>query len=353
MMAQNPNQSWKKRAREKEETAALLLEMDDEEAAAAALQQIPMMHQALASPREELPPVPGLQPTGTSADVSELLSTDAPNPDRAGPSTYTLAPHPRAHSQNHATDDFSAQYKAEGRQPTSEATSLGLACSSSNPNLHGTAASSRNGEDSDDEEMRKVKAELELLEKRVDPKELGDLSGTTSAMSRKMTKEEHDLMLYKRKLRNRLSAARSRKRHQETLASLQTEIESLNEHSNRVMAKCEEASTENTKLREENMRLYCENMNLRSRLSALNGAINPQQISVGAVGASVEPAPTGVPGGAGQVPNTSGNAALPTGGHGLDREAPPRGGDAAVRGPTNGAAEKTRGKKPAKRAVGE
>eukprot|EP00170_Pyropia_yezoensis_P010244 contig_47143_g10282 len=41
---------------------------------------------------------------------------------------------------------------------------------------------------------------------------LADLSGTTAAESRRMSAEERALMLHKRKLRNRASAARSRDR---------------------------------------------------------------------------------------------------------------------------------------------
>jgi len=129
--------------------------------------------------------------------------------------------------------------------------------------------------DESDAEIQRVKAELEQLEKSVDPKDLGDLRGTTSALSRKMTTEEHAMMLYKRKLRNRLSAARSRKRHQQTLLQLQSQIDGLNELSNRVMESCEACSVDNGRLREENMRLYCENMNLRTHLAAVNGATAP------------------------------------------------------------------------------
>eukprot|EP00179_Madagascaria_erythrocladioides_P007834 CAMPEP_0198314012 /NCGR_PEP_ID=MMETSP1450-20131203/4846_1 /TAXON_ID=753684 ORGANISM="Madagascaria erythrocladiodes, Strain CCMP3234" /NCGR_SAMPLE_ID=MMETSP1450 /ASSEMBLY_ACC=CAM_ASM_001115 /LENGTH=332 /DNA_ID=CAMNT_0044017049 /DNA_START=345 /DNA_END=1343 /DNA_ORIENTATION=- len=94
-----------------------------------------------------------------------------------------------------------------------------------------------------------------------------DLKGTTSAMSRKMTDNERDLMLLKRKLRNRQSAARSRKRHQAILQTLQQDLGTLTERADKVTAACENCSMQNGKLREENMRLYCENAYLRAQLS--------------------------------------------------------------------------------------
>mmetsp|Transcript_69 Transcript_69/g.126 ORF Transcript_69/g.126 Transcript_69/m.126 type:complete len:363 (-) Transcript_69:492-1580(-) len=125
--------------------------------------------------------------------------------------------------------------------------------------------------DNDEKEIARVEAELAKLENYA-PESKRDLSGTTSALSRKMTPEEHALMLLKRKLRNRLSAARSRRRHQLTLAKLQEEIDNLNQYSNRIMEQCENTSAENGVLREENMRLYCENMSLRAHLAAINGS---------------------------------------------------------------------------------
>lgn len=60
------------------------------------------------------------------------------------------------------------------------------------------------------------------------PKEvLTNLEGTTSAEVRKMNAVERELVLYKRKLRNRESARRSRQKRQATLAELQDEIDDL------------------------------------------------------------------------------------------------------------------------------
>jgi len=141
--------------------------------------------------------------------------------------------------------------------------------------------------DNDEREIARVEAELAKLEQYA-PETRKDLSGTTSALSRKMTPEEHSLMLLKRKLRNRLSAARSRRRHQLTLAKLQEEIDNLNGYSNRIMEQCEHTSAENGILREENMRLYCENMNLRAHLAQISGGGNGVNGSGGG-GASLAP----------------------------------------------------------------
>lgn len=58
------------------------------------------------------------------------------------------------------------------------------------------------------------KDKLRIIEEMKFPgvKESGDLSGTTSGRSKKMTEEELELMRYKRRLRNRQSALESKKR---------------------------------------------------------------------------------------------------------------------------------------------
>lgn len=131
--------------------------------------------------------------------------------------------------------------------------------------------------------------ELDSEDKKLGREALpGDLKGTTSAMSRKMTDEEHEIMLYKRKLRNRQSAARSRKRHQMILHNLQSDIQTLTKQSDDIMAACESCASDNGSLREANMRLYCENAYLRAQLSVLMNqpASGPSmsQVTVGETG---------------------------------------------------------------------
>lgn len=54
-----------------------------------------------------------------------------------------------------------------------------------------------------------------------------DLSGTTANKGRRMTPRERDIMLYKRKLRNRDSASRSRKKKKAVIQGLNEELEAL------------------------------------------------------------------------------------------------------------------------------
>lgn len=58
-------------------------------------------------------------------------------------------------------------------------------------------------------------------------KEVTDLSGTTAHRGRKMTSTERDIMLYKRKLRNRDSASRSRKKKKMIVEDLNNQLDSL------------------------------------------------------------------------------------------------------------------------------
>lgn len=73
-------------------------------------------------------------------------------------------------------------------------------------------------------------------EARQFPKEvLKNLEGTTSAEVRKMNPTERELVLYKRKLRNRESARRSRQKRQSTLGELQEEVDDLVQISSRMV----------------------------------------------------------------------------------------------------------------------
>eukprot|EP00188_Purpureofilum_apyrenoidigerum_P005684 Plantae.Rhodophyta-Purpureofilum_apyrenoidigerum.ctg7669.p1 GENE.Plantae.Rhodophyta-Purpureofilum_apyrenoidigerum.ctg7669~~Plantae.Rhodophyta-Purpureofilum_apyrenoidigerum.ctg7669.p1 ORF type:complete len:180 (+),score=44.67 Plantae.Rhodophyta-Purpureofilum_apyrenoidigerum.ctg7669:116-655(+) len=98
----------------------------------------------------------------------------------------------------------------------------------------------------------------------------GDIAGTTSAESKKMTADEYQVMLYKRKLRNRLSASKSRKRHQMEVKQLQQEIGNLSDRADSLTRVCELYAAENTKLRNENMQLYFEGAYLRAQLVHLS-----------------------------------------------------------------------------------
>lgn len=97
-------------------------------------------------------------------------------------------------------------------------------------------------------------------EARQFPREiLGNLDGTTSAEVRKMNATERELVLYKRKLRNRESARRSRQKRQATLAELQEEIDDLMQVTGRMV--------------EVGISLHEENVRLRDRLAGANKEI--------------------------------------------------------------------------------
>eukprot|EP00172_Hildenbrandia_rubra_P002618 Plantae.Rhodophyta-Hildenbrandia_rubra.ctg3601.p1 GENE.Plantae.Rhodophyta-Hildenbrandia_rubra.ctg3601~~Plantae.Rhodophyta-Hildenbrandia_rubra.ctg3601.p1 ORF type:complete len:283 (+),score=101.59 Plantae.Rhodophyta-Hildenbrandia_rubra.ctg3601:238-1086(+) len=90
------------------------------------------------------------------------------------------------------------------------------------------------------------------------PGAFNDLTGTTAAHSRKMTGKEREIMLHKRRLRNRESAARSREKRGKTVTELSKDYEQLAavmEEMKSTIAKvvdeCRELKEENTELKEE------------------------------------------------------------------------------------------------------
>lgn len=68
------------------------------------------------------------------------------------------------------------------------------------------------------------------------PVPLLDLSGTTAARSRKMDAGEREIMLMKRRLRNRASAARSRQKQRNQVNVLQDEVKALKRENERLLA---------------------------------------------------------------------------------------------------------------------
>lgn len=105
-------------------------------------------------------------------------------------------------------------------------------------------------------------------EARQFPKEvLTNLEGTTSAEVRKMNATERELVLYKRKLRNRESARRSRQKRQATLLELQEEVDDLMQVSERMVDVGMVLRDENTRLRD---RLSCALAELKGLRSFCN-----------------------------------------------------------------------------------
>lgn len=97
--------------------------------------------------------------------------------------------------------------------------------------------------------------------------DLDDLTGTTAARSRKMTEEERKVMLHKRRLRNRASAARSREKRSRTLNDLTAEVEDLMKRSAHLAQQASQAVEEARKLRARNAMLSKENELLKSELN--------------------------------------------------------------------------------------
>lgn len=75
-------------------------------------------------------------------------------------------------------------------------------------------------------------------EQRYSAEMLLDLAGSTSAEVRRMSEDERALVHYKRRLRNRESAKRSRARRQATITEIQGELCDLRELTNGLVERC-------------------------------------------------------------------------------------------------------------------
>eukprot|EP00189_Rhodosorus_marinus_P009974 CAMPEP_0184738134 /NCGR_PEP_ID=MMETSP0315-20130426/863_1 /TAXON_ID=101924 /ORGANISM="Rhodosorus marinus, Strain UTEX LB 2760" /LENGTH=151 /DNA_ID=CAMNT_0027205725 /DNA_START=85 /DNA_END=540 /DNA_ORIENTATION=+ len=111
--------------------------------------------------------------------------------------------------------------------------------------------------------------EVELEKKRLEIELSGDIAGTTSAKSKKMSASEHSLMLFKRKLRNRQSASKSRRKHQAMMRGVQRDIDELSTQYESVLRKCEEFKALNAQLNVENMKLHNEGVLLQTQLAQM------------------------------------------------------------------------------------
>lgn len=100
-------------------------------------------------------------------------------------------------------------------------------------------------------------------EARFDTVDLRDLKGSTAAKSRKMTVEERDIMLHKRRLRNRQSAARSRDKQRRTIGDVGEEVEQLLRVAEKLRVRCETVEKDLELLKTENEGLKRENLELK------------------------------------------------------------------------------------------
>lgn len=101
-------------------------------------------------------------------------------------------------------------------------------------------------------------------EARFNPRDLVDLTGSTAAKSRKMNHEERDIMLHKRRLRNRASAARSRDKQRKTINDVGDEVDELLAISKQLLERCIAAESSISELKQQNDELIKENRQLRS-----------------------------------------------------------------------------------------
>jgi Basic region leucine zipper len=99
--------------------------------------------------------------------------------------------------------------------------------------------------------------------------DLSDLKGTTAARSRKMTELERSVMLHKRRLRNRASAARSREKQRNAVAVLSEQVATLSS----TISKLRRA---NASGRSEIARLCAQNATLRAAVAAKNANASAQ-----------------------------------------------------------------------------
>lgn len=74
-----------------------------------------------------------------------------------------------------------------------------------------------------------------------------DLAGSTSAEVRRMNENERALVHYKRRLRNRESAKRSRARRQATISDIQSELEDLRQLTASLVDRCMDFAKVNEK----------------------------------------------------------------------------------------------------------
>lgn len=106
-------------------------------------------------------------------------------------------------------------------------------------------------------------------EARFAPELLRDLKGTTAAKSRKMSAQEHDVMLHKRRLRNRASAARSRDKQRKTISELCEEMEALEKNSSQLLKRAVAAEAHTALTNSQNAELSARIVTLREELDLL------------------------------------------------------------------------------------
>lgn len=117
-------------------------------------------------------------------------------------------------------------------------------------------------------------------EARFDPRDLVDLRGSTAAKSRKMSTQQRDIMLHKRRLRNRASAARSRHKQRKTITELAQQVDVLLDSSDRVRTRCDKVEQQLADLVVAHDSLRAEHQQVKAsntHLSTLNSDLRHNQ----------------------------------------------------------------------------
>lgn len=100
-----------------------------------------------------------------------------------------------------------------------------------------------------------------------------DLAGSTSAEVRRMNDDERALVHYKRRLRNRESAKRSRARRQATISDIQTELEELRSLTTNLLDRCISFAKTNDRQQQEIETLRKEKQLLESLLRSSDNSL--------------------------------------------------------------------------------
>lgn len=117
------------------------------------------------------------------------------------------------------------------------------------------------------------KSQPALLPDHFPAEMLLDLAGSTSAQVRRMNDDERALVHYKRRLRNRESAKRSRARRQATISDIQAELDDLRQLTSSLVDSCLALSRTNGKQSQELETLRKENHLLESLLRSSDSSL--------------------------------------------------------------------------------
>jgi len=187
----------------------------------------------------------------TDGDIAEDSEHDDEDPSDDDNDSLVTSTISLSHDEDDADGDRRRKKHrrtASGsNDPTSKKAKIGVS------NTISAALSSKSSGDKEASTQPQTKTRAPATE--INANELGDLKGTTAMQARRMSASEREIVLMKRKLRNRQSAKRSRLRRQLTVAELNEEYASLLDMAMSLKESTEKLAQENMELRKENARL--------------------------------------------------------------------------------------------------